>query len=182
MQQVRLYNSPLGKIFLCASEGKLTGLWFEGQKHFSRCFVYKDLLDEDEVQPFPAAKRWLDVYFSGQEPTLSGPVHLLGSAFQREVWDILRTIPYGETVTYGAVARRISQQRGGERMSAQAVGGAVGYNPVSLIIPCHRVVGANGNLTGYNGGIDRKIKLLELEHVDTTRFFMPKAPKKKTAP
>ena len=131
------------------------------------------------------AKRWLDIYFSGREPDFTPPLHPVGSAFQQAVWALLLGIPYGETTTYGTLARKLAEKQGLTHMSAQAVGGAVGHNDISLIIPCHRVVGANGSLTGYAGGIDKKIKLLELERADMKSFFVPKkgdcAKKKKKA-
>ena len=117
--------------------------------------------------------RWLDAYFSGREPDFLPPLHPHGTAFQRAVWDILRSIPYGQTMTYGEIARRLAAQQGHSRMSAQAVGGAVGHNPISLIVPCHRVVGANGSLTGYAGGVERKLRLLQIEHADTEKLFLP---------
>ena len=118
-------------------------------------------------------KRWLDLYFSGKEPDFMPPLHPSGTPFQMEIWDILREIPYGTTMTYGAVAKEIARRRGIPRMSAQAAGGAVGHNPVSILIPCHRVVGSNGSLTGYAGGIDRKIKLLALEKAPVESYFIP---------
>ena len=120
------------------------------------------------------ARRWLDIYFTGREPDFLPPLHPVGSVFRQAVWKILLQIPYGKTTTYGEIARQLAAQQGLERMSAQAVGGAVGHNEISIIIPCHRVVGTNGSLTGYAGGIDKKIKLLELEHTDMSRFFVPK--------
>ena len=112
---------------------------------------------------FEQAKEWLTIYFSGQEPDFLPPVHMTGTPFQLTVWEILRTIPYGKTITYGEIAKEIAVRKGIPRMSAQAVGGAVGHNKISVIIPCHRVVGTNGSLTGYAGGIDKKRKLLTLE-------------------
>ncbi len=166
------YTSPLGKILLAADEVGLRGLWFDGQKYFAR-----DLPDErTEAEP-PAlseTKRWLDLYFDGQEPDFLPPLHPVGSQFRQEVRKILLRIPYGKTVTYGEISKQLADRMGLESMSAQAVGGAVGHNEISIIIPCHRVVGSGGNLTGYAGGIDRKIKLLELEHADMSRFFIPK--------
>ena len=120
------------------------------------------------------AKRWLDIYFTGKKPDFTPPLHPIGSAFRRSVWEILLQIPYGQTTTYGEIARQLSKKQGLERMSAQAVGGAVGHNEISIIIPCHRVVGADGSLTGYAGGIGKKEKLLELERADMSRFFAPK--------
>ena len=166
------YTSPLGGILLAADEVGLRGLWFDGQKYFAR-----DLPDERTERETPVlseAKRWLDLYFGGQEPDFLPPLHPVGTPFRQAVWEILLRIPYGKTVTYGEISKQLAEKMGLERMSAQAVGGAVGHNKISIIIPCHRVVGSNGSLTGYAGGIDRKIKLLELEHADMSRFFVPK--------
>ena len=150
----------------------LTGLWFEGEKYFAKILGPEQ--QERETPALQMARRWLDVYFGGQEPDFPPPLHPAGSAFQQEVWALLRRIPCGQTTTYGALARQLAAERGLSRMSAQAVGGAVGHNVISIIIPCHRVVGTNGSLTGYAGGIDRKVKLLALEQADMTRFFVPK--------
>lgn len=119
-------------------------------------------------------KRWLDIYFTGREPDFMPPLAPVGSEFRRAVWDILLQIPYGRTTTYGEISRQLAEKRGIARMSAQAVGGAVGHNEISIIIPCHRVVGTNGSLTGYAGGVDKKLRLLELEGTDTGLFFVPK--------
>lgn len=165
------YNSPLGGILLAADEIGLTGLWFDGQKYFAR-----DLPAEHVEQNTPVlseAKRWLDIYFTGREPDFTPPLHPIGSVFRQSVWEILLQIPYGQTTTYGEIARQLAAKLGLPRMSAQAVGGAVGHNEVSIIIPCHRVVGTSGSLTGYAGGIDKKVKLLELEHTDMTELFVP---------
>ena len=161
MQFTGRYASPLGGILLAADEEGLTGLWFEGQKHFAQSLDASH--EERELPLLDDAKRWLDQYFSGRAPDFTPPLHLTGTAFQREVWDILRGIPYGSTTTYGAIAAQIAQKRGLAHMSAQAVGSAVGHNPVSIIVPCHRVLGTNGSLTGYAGGLERKRRLLELE-------------------
>lgn len=166
------YTSPLGGILLAADEVGLRGLWFDGQKYFAR-----DLPDERTERGTPVlseAKRWLDLYFGGQEPDVLPPLHPVVTPFRQAVWEILLRIPYGKTVTYGEISKQLAEKMGLERMSAQAVGGAVGHNEISIIIPCHRVVGSNGSLTGYAGGIDRKIKLLGLEHADMSRFFIPK--------
>ena len=166
------YDSPLGGILLAAAGTGLRGLWFGGQKYLAR-----DLSAERIEQNTPAlteAKRWLDIYFAGKEPDFLPPLHPTGSAFRQSVWEILLKIPYGQTITYGDIARQLAAKRGLANMSAQAVGGAVGHNEISVIIPCHRVVGANGSLTGYAGGIDKKIKLLELERADMAQLFVPK--------
>ena len=149
------YDSPLGGITLASDGEALTGLWFDGQKYFA------DTLDaEHEEQPLPVfdeAVRWLDLYFGGAVPDFTPKLSPRGSAFQRSVWAVLLTIPYGHTMTYGEIAKALGCK------SAQAVGGAVGRNPVSLLIPCHRVLGADGSLTGYAGGVDKKRNLLKLE-------------------
>ena len=166
------YDSPLGGILLAADEVGLTGLWFDGAKYFADNLPPAHTAQETPI--LAEAKHWLDVYFAGREPDFTPPLHPVGSPFRQPVWEMLLQIPYGETTTYGELARQLAAQRGLPRMSAQAVGGAVGHNEISLIIPCHRVVGTNGSLTGYAGGIDKKIKLLELEHNDMRRFFVPK--------
>lgn len=166
------YESPLGGVLLAADEIGLTGLWFDGQKSFARGLPADRV--ERETPALLEAKRWLDIYFSGKEPDFTPPLHPIGSAFRQSVWEILLQIPYGKTTTYGEIARQLSEKMGLSRMSAQAVGGAVGHNEISIIIPCHRVVGTNGSLTGYAGGIDKKGKLLELEQTDMTVFFVPK--------
>lgn len=161
MQYTSHYASPLGGILLAADGAGLTGLWFEGQKHFARRL--EDAHEEREIPLFRDVKRWLDAYFSGRGPDFMPPLHLIGTAFEREVWDILRAVPYGSTTTYGEIAAQLARQRGLAHMSAQAVGGAVGHNPISIIVPCHRVLGADGSLTGYAGGLERKRSLLALE-------------------
>ena len=154
------YASPLGGMTLVSDGTALVGLYFDGQKYAA------EGLDATHTQKnlpiFKEVRRWLDVYFSGRKPDFTPPTAPAGTAFQQSVWEILRTIPYGETTTYGAIARRIEQNTGC-RMSAQAVGGAVGRNPISILIPCHRVIGADGSLTGYAGGLDKKERLLQWE-------------------
>lgn len=166
------YDSPLGGILLAADDVGLTGLWFDGQKYFARGLSNERIAQETPI--LTEAKRWLDIYFTGKKPDFTPPLHPIGSAFRRSVWEILLQIPYGQTATYGEIARQLAKKQGLERMSAQAVGGAVGHNEISIIIPCHRVVGADGSLTGYAGGIGKKEKLLELERADMSRFFVPK--------
>ena len=157
------YDSPLGGILLAADEEGLTGLWFETQKYFAAKLAPEH---EERVTPaLDAACRWLDVYFSGREPDFTPKLHLVGSDFRQAVWALLRKIPYGQTTTYGALAGQLAEQSG-KRVSAQAVGGAVGHNPVSLIVPCHRVVGSGGSLTGYAGGVEKKMRLLTLTPAD----------------
>lgn len=171
MTYIQHYASPLGGILLAANDIGLTGLWFDGHKYFADNLPAEHI--ERETPILTDAKRWLDVYFTGNEPDFTPPLHIVGSAFRQKVWKLLLQIPYGQTVTYGELARQLAEKKGAEHMSAQAVGGAVGHNPISLIIPCHRVVGTHGSLTGYAGGIDKKIKLLELEQADIQGFFVP---------
>lgn len=166
------YQSPLGKITLFCNGTELTGLWFDGQKYFG-----DTVSGEYTEKPLPIFKqtvRWLDIYFSGQAPDFTPPLKMETTPFRKAVWEIMLTIPFGQTMTYGEIAKRIAEQKGIAKMSAQAVGGAVGHNSISLIIPCHRVVGTNGSLTGYAGGIDRKVQLLTLEKADMSSFFIPK--------
>ena len=162
MNYTYVYTSPLGKIIMTSSGTALTGLYFEGQKFFPQ--TLSEQYEEKLLSVFEDTISWLDIYFSGKEPDFLPALSPNDTPFRRSVWDILLTIPYGKTMTYGEIARIIAQNRGNKKMSAQAVGGAVGHNPVSIIIPCHRVVGENGSLTGYAGGIDKKRWLLEFEN------------------
>ena len=171
MQYTSRYHSPVGNILLAADDVGLTGLWFEGQKYFALHLDREH--EEKEIPFFKTVKEWLDIYFAGKEPDFTVPLHFTGTDFQKEVWKILSSIPYGQTMTYGEIAKQIAVKRGLQHMSAQAVGGAVGHNEISIIVPCHRVVGGNGSLTGYAGGIDKKIKLLQLEKIDMKPFFIP---------
>ena len=170
MQYTAHYASPFGPITLASDGTSLVGLWFDGQKYFA------DTLEDEHKQKslpvFEEARRWLDLYFSGKEPSFLPPLAPKATPFRKKVWDILLSIPYGQTMTYGEIAKTIAREQS-SRMSAQAVGGAVGHNPISIIVPCHRVVGTNGSLTGYADGIDKKVQLLTLEGVDMTRFFVP---------
>ena len=161
MESIWKYDSPLGEITLAGEGDALTGLWLEGQGHSADCTSWCG-----EVKWLPVfgdAFRWLDIYFSGRDPGFTPRMELRGTPFRKEVWEILLGIPYGSTMTYGEIAEIVGRRRGIRRMSAQAVGGAVGHNPVSLIVPCHRVIGAGGALTGYAGGLDLKRRLLQLE-------------------
>ncbi len=169
------YNSPIGDITLvCDEKENLVGLWMQGQKYFEN-IVDSELFKTSELETFKRAKLWLDGYFRGEKPEISIlPLAPKGNVFRKMVWQILCEIPYGKVCTYGEIAKIIAKKQGKTRMSAQAVGGAVAHNPISIIIPCHRVVGSNGSLTGYSGGIKRKIKLLELEGVDMSGLFVPR--------
>ena len=172
MQYISHYQSPVGAILIAADDIGLTGLWFEGQKYFA---LHLDAEHEEkEIPLFGTVKRWLDIYFSGKEPGFTVPLHFTGTVFQKEVWEILLSISYGKTMTYGEIAKKLAAKRGLPRMSSQAIGGAVGHNEISIIVPCHRVVGTNGNLTGYAGGLDKKVQLLRLEKADMQAFFIPK--------
>lgn len=150
------YSSPLGSMTLASDGTALTGLWFNGQKYFADTLKEVQTLNPN-LPVFDLTRQWLDIYFSGKEPTFTPPLLLQGSPFRKQVWQLLLEIPYGRTMTYGELARKLQCK------SAQAVGGAVGHNPISLIIPCHRVIGADGSLTGYAGGVERKASLLKLE-------------------
>ena len=172
MTYTQHYNSPLGDLLLAADKTGLTGLWLDGAKYFADNLP--EAHTEQETPILLEAKHWLDLYFAGNKPDFMPPLHPIGSAFRQAVWNILLQIPYGQTMTYGEIARQLAKKQGRARMSAQAVGGAVGHNKISILIPCHRVVGTNGSLTGYAGGLDKKIKLLELEQADMNRFFIPK--------
>ena len=172
MEYVSHYESPFGDITLASDGEALIGLWFDKQKYFADALDEKH--EEKELQIFGQTKRWLDIYFSGKEPDFTPPLRMKTTLFRRAVWEIMLTIPYGQTMTYGEIAKKIAEQKGIKQMSTQAVGGAVGHNSISLIIPCHRVVGAKGSLTGYAGGIDKKIKLLTLEKADIEKLFVPK--------
>ena len=164
------YQSPIGLITLACNDNHLIGLWIEDQKYFG---ANLDMILKDDHHIFAMTKKWLDRYFKADKPIISElPLAPIGSQFRKDVWQILCEIPYGEVITYGDIAKRIALKNN-KQMSAQAVGGAVGHNPISIIIPCHRVVGSNNSLTGYASGIDKKIKLLELEGVDTFKYVIP---------
>lgn len=175
MLYIHHYQSPLGGITMSSNGEALTGLWFDCQKQNS-CSLEKE--EEDLVNTtdhvLKETKKWLDNYFRGIEPNFMPPILFNGTEFQETVWNILLSIPYGKIITYGEIADKIAKERGINRMSAQAVGGAVAQNPIALIIPCHRVIGKNGNLTGYAAGIDKKIELLKLEGVDTSGMYINK--------
>ena len=199
-----IYSSPLGKILILFHEESILGLYFEGQEEFNDLIKSEEIKNFDDGKNFEIkdknlsgeslghdknkvsgekicedkilgdTKKWLDLYFSGEEPNFTPKLKLEGTEFRRDVWKILLEIPYGETLSYKDIANKLMTSGKYERMSSQAVGGAVGHNPISIIIPCHRVVGGNGSLTGYAGGLARKVKLLELEGIDVNKFFMPK--------
>ena len=161
MQYISYYHCPLGEMLLTSQGAGLTGAWIDGAK-YSAGYLERQQ-EQLELPEFAQAKEWLNIYFSGKMPKAAPPLDLKGSAFQLAVWEILQKIPYGRTVTYGEIASEIAKKRGISRMSAQAVGGAVGRNKISIIVPCHRVIGADGSLTGYAGGLDKKRFLLALE-------------------
>ena len=165
MEYTAHYESPLGGITLSSDGEALLGLWFDGQKFFAATLAPDH--EERALPVFDLAKRWLEVYFSGRDPGFTPPLRMESTPFRRAVWEILLAIPFGRTMTYGEIAAELARREGVARMSAQAVGGAVGHNPISLIVPCHRVIGADGTLTGYGGGLERKRFLLALEGADS---------------
>lgn len=166
---INYYDSPLGRITLGSDGEALIGVWLEGQKYY--CDKFPKEAAKKDLEVLSQTKKWLDIYFSGKNPGFTPKLHAQGSDFRLKVWEILKRIPFGKTITYGEIAREIAAQRGLSGMASQAVGGAVGRNPISIIIPCHRVLGQNGNLTGYAGGVDLKIKLLQIEGIDMSEFF-----------
>ena len=163
MPYKQYYDSPLGRIVLTCDDEGLTGLWFDGQKYFGSTLDREH--EEKRLPVFEETERWLDLYFSGIAPDFTPKLLISATAFRSAVWKALLGVPYGQTVTYGQLARRAAQAAGRGKGSARAAGGAVSRNPVSLIIPCHRVVGADGRLTGYAGGVERKEKLLRMEGI-----------------
>lgn len=165
------YNSPIGEMLLVSKNDKLCGLWLQKQKYYAR--TLKTETAEKDSALFDNVKSWLDIYFSGINPSFNIPLLFEGTPFQKEVWDILCDIPYGNTMTYKEIANTIARRRGINKMSAQAVGGAVGRNNIAILVPCHRVVGSNGSLTGFASGLDNKIALLKCEHIDMNAFFIP---------
>ena len=163
MFYVKRYGSPMGEMTLASNGEELTGLWFDGQKYFANNMQGR--IEEKDLPVFEQTEKWLDIYFSGKAPDFTPPLSFSGiSPFRKRVWEIMLAVPYGQTTTYGKIAERIERETG-KRVSAQAVGGAVGHNSISVIIPCHRVLGANGDLTGYAGGVDKKVALLKGEGV-----------------
>ena len=167
MHFISTYLSPLGPMLMASDGEALTGLWFEGQKYYAS--TLSSPYEERELAVFTDTRRWLDIYFTAKAPDFTPRLSLNTTVFRKTVWEILLTIPYGQTMTYKAIAERIAEREGLHRMSAQAVGGAVGHNPISLIIPCHRVIGTDGSLTGYAGGVDKKAFLLNLEQQSLSR-------------
>lgn len=161
MEYTHYYDSPPGKILLASDGHALTGLWFEGQKYFAAKLDPDH--EEKNLPVFGQAEQWLALYFNGKIPDFTPPLSMKGTPFQKEVWEELLAIPFGQTTTYGKIAAEMAEWRGLASMSAQAVGSAVAHNPISLIIPCHRVVGTNGSLTGYAGGLEKKKWLLTME-------------------
>ena len=170
---IQFYDSPLGELVMSSDGSALTGLGLASQRA-AVATAAGARTREESLLIFRETARWLDTYFRGRAPSFTPKIKLSGSDFQKRVCEIMLTIPFGETVTYGEIAAQIARERGIPRMSAQAVGGAVGANPILLIVPCHRVIGVGGNLTGYGAGIERKIQLLKLEKVDMENLFVPK--------
>jgi len=174
MIYITYYNSPTGKILLASKDNKLIGLYIKGQKYYISN-LKDEICENNKDEILVKAKNWLDLYFNNKKPNINElELNPIGSDFRKTVWKILCKIPYGKVITYGTIAKQIANKKGIKTMSAQAVGGAVGHNPISIIIPCHRVIGSNGNLTGYAGGIDKKIFLLKHEKVDMKNLFVSK--------
>lgn len=168
------YDSTVGVLTMASDGEALVGLWIEGQKHFLNS-ISEEMEEKGALSVFDAVREWLDQYFAGKKPDISRLLlRPMGSEFRQNVWKLLCEIPYGQLTTYGEIAKKMAVQMNKKTMSPQAVGGAVGHNPISIIIPCHRVVGSDGSLTGYAGGIEKKIKLLQLEKADMDGLFVPK--------
>lgn len=165
------YDSPAGILTIRSDGVNITGLWIKEPDVKGDTEIQE--VSEYDLSVFKVAKKWLDIYFIGKEPNFIPPLKTNGTIFREAVWEMLREIPYGQVITYGDIAKKMTFQIGKAKMSAQAVGGAVGSNPISILIPCHRVVGVNGNLTGYGGGLDIKVQLLQLEGLDMERFYTP---------
>ena len=164
---ITYYDSILGKLTIASDGENIIGLWIEGQKYFADTIKNENIIKKDDISIFIKTKEWLDRYFRGERPDIKElKLSPKGSEFRQNVWKILCRIPYGQTITYGKIAKEIAKLMNKNSMSAQAIGNAVGHNQISIIIPCHRVVGTNGGLTGYAGGIDKKRELLELENAD----------------
>ena len=168
MDYTHHYISPLGGITMASDGEYLTGLWFDSQKYFADTLHAQH--EEKDLDVFRRTDKWLDLYFSGTNPDFRPPIRMKGTEFRQEVWQILLSIPFGKTMTYGEIAKILADRRGIKSMSAQAVGGAVGHNPISLIIPCHRVLGTKGALTGYAGGLEKKAWLLDMESQSSVIF------------
>ena len=175
MEYIHHYDSPLGGITMASDGNALTGLWFDGQKYFAEGLDTN--LKELDLPVFEQTDQWLNIYFSGKGPSFTPLLKMKTTPFRKAVWKIMLTIPFGKTMTYGEIAERIAREKGLTRMSAQAVGGAVGHNAISLIIPCHRVVGTDGSLTGYAGGIEKKARLLALEQANISTIYVYKRKK-----
>lgn len=168
------YSSPIGSITLASDGENIIGLWMEGQKYYGDT-VSEEMIKRDDLAIFTKTREWLDRYFAGKNPSISEiPLLPRGGEFRKIVWNILCEIPYGEVTTYGEIGKKVAKKMNKNTMSGQAIGGAVGHNPISVIIPCHRVVSLNGSLTGFSGGINKKIALLEHEGVDMSKLFRPK--------
>lgn len=171
MTYIKQYNSPIGLINIISDGDFLIGLYFENSKD---AIKHKINSIKKDLPIFNETFKWLDTYFSGKNPNFTPKYKIESTLFRKQVIDIMNKIPYGQTITYNDIAKEIAKNQGKEKMSAQAVGGAVGWNPICIIVPCHRVVGANGNLTGYGGGLDKKIELLKTEGINTNNYYIPK--------
>lgn len=170
MNYICKYFSPIGTLILESDGENLTGLWINNQKYSPNSL--KGYQENADLEVFKNTKKWLDCYFKGEKPDFDISIKLEGTPFRKAVWKILCEIPHGKVITYGDIAKKIANQNGIKKMSARAIGGAVGHNPISIIVPCHRVIGSSGSLTGYGGGIDAKIKLLELENIKVKNSYI----------
>lgn len=173
MQHVFTYESPIGPLVVAGDEHGVNGLWMMGQKYYG--LTLEKNASRAPLPLFDTVREWLDAYFRGETPGRLPPLAPKGSEFRHMIWKILLDIPPGQVTTYGEIGRKAAAMMGRPSMSAQAVGGAVGHNPISIIIPCHRVVGADGSLTGYAGGVERKLYLLRLEKANLESLYLPKA-------
>ena len=172
MHYLNHYESPLGAMTMASDGDRLTGLWFDGQK-YDRSTINDEAALEPDLPVFTRTAQWLDTYFGGTDPGFTPPIRVEGSDFKRMVTSIMLSIPFGATSTYARIAAEVARRTGRTHMSAQAVGGAVGRNPIVLIVPCHRVLASNGGLRGYAGGVDRKERLLQMEGVNVSGLSTP---------
>ena len=172
MHYLSHYESPLGAMTMASDGEHLTGLWFDGQK-YDRSTIDDDAVLQPRLPVFTQTAQWLDAYFEGADPGFTPPISIEGSDFRKMVTSIMLSIPFGATSTYARIAAEVARRTGRKQMSAQAVGGAVGHNPITLIVPCHRVLASDGSLRGYAGGVDRKERLLEMEGVNMSGLSTP---------
>lgn len=172
MNYFYIYLSPYGKILLISDGENLVEMKIDYRKNIQ-------LVESNSLEIFQKTCKWLDLYFEGKKPNIKIPLKLEGTEFQKDVWNLLLQIPYGQVITYGEIAKRMMEKRKNQKIYAQAIGSALNKNPIPIIVPCHRVIGKNKNLVGYRLGIDRKINLLELEHLNLENYYFYENQKKK---